>query len=114
MLHHLREIEKRRLFSDLGYPSLFEYAVRELGYSEPSAARRISAARLLKEMPELAKRIENGSLSLTNLSLASQLFKNEEISDVASKKEILKQIEGTTKKECEKVLMTLIPPTDIP
>lgn len=114
VLHHLKEIERRRLFADLGYPSLFEYTVRELGYSEPSAARRISAARLLKDMPEIAKRIENGTFSLTNLSLVSKLFKNEDITDVVAKKEILKQIEGTTKKECEKVLMTMIPPADIP
>ncbi len=30
VLHHLKEIERRRLFVDLGYPSLFEYAVRDL------------------------------------------------------------------------------------
>lgn len=114
VLHHLKEIERRRLFADLGYGSLFDYAVRELHYSEPSAARRISAARLLKEIPEIEKKIENGTFSLTNLSMASQLFRNEDIKDVASKKEILKQIEGTTKKECELVLMTMVPPTDIP
>lgn len=114
VLHHLKEIERRRLFSDKGYSSLFDYAVRELGYSEPSAARRISAARLLKEMPEIEKRIESGVLSLTNLSMASQLFRNEDIKDVSAKKEILKQIEGTTKAECEKVLKMMIPPTDIP
>lgn len=114
VLHHLKEIERRRLFSDLGYPSLYEYAIRELGYSEPAAHRRISAARLLKEMPEIENKIVDGTFSLTNLSMISQLFKNEQISDVVAKKEILKKIEGTTKKECEKVIMTLTPPTELP
>ncbi|MCB9025133.1 MAG: hypothetical protein H6625_02340 [Bdellovibrionaceae bacterium] len=33
VLHHLREVERRKLFSDLGYQSLFEYAVKDLKYS---------------------------------------------------------------------------------
>lgn len=114
VLHHLKEIERRRLYSDLGYSSLFEYAVKELGYSEPSANRRINSARILRDIPEIGKKIEDGSLSMTNLSLVSQLFKNEEIKDLAAKKEILSQIEGATKSECEKVLKSLAPPAELP
>lgn len=101
LLHHLKEIERRRLFSDLGYPSLFDYVVKELGFSESSAARRIHAARLLAEVPEIEEKIEDGSLNLTNITMASHIFKNEEIKDTEVKKEIIKQIENTTKKECE-------------
>lgn len=57
MLHHLRENERRRLFSKLKYPSLFEYAVHELKYSESQAIRRISAMRLMKEIPELERNL---------------------------------------------------------
>jgi hypothetical protein len=49
VLHHLREVNWRKLFSDLGYPSLFEYAVKELKYSEGQACRRIQAMRLIDE-----------------------------------------------------------------
>ncbi|PIT99630.1 MAG: hypothetical protein COT74_11590, partial [Bdellovibrionales bacterium CG10_big_fil_rev_8_21_14_0_10_45_34] len=38
VLQHMREIDRRKLFSDLGYRSLFDYAVKELGYSEGQAA----------------------------------------------------------------------------
>lgn len=62
VLHHLREIESRRLFSSLGFKSLFDYAVKKLGYSADQAARRISAMRLLKEIPELEEKIESGAL----------------------------------------------------
>ena len=41
VLHHLREVELKRLFSYLGHPSLFEYCVQELRYSEGKAGRRI-------------------------------------------------------------------------
>ncbi len=30
ILYHLREVERRKLFCDLGYQSLFEYGVKEL------------------------------------------------------------------------------------
>ena len=76
VLHHLREVERRRLFSDLGYPSLFEYCVRELKYSEGQAGRRIQAMRLLKELPEIEPMIRSGSLSLTNISQAQSYFRD--------------------------------------
>lgn len=114
ILYHLREIETRRLFAELKYGSLFEYAVKELGYSEAAANRRIHSARLLKEMPELDKKFESGELSITNATMASQLFKNENIKDKRLKKEILKRIEGQTKKEAEKTLIKFSTQAKIP
>lgn len=46
VLDHLREIAARRLFLRRSFGSLFDYAVRELGYSEAAAWRRIKAMRL--------------------------------------------------------------------
>ena len=39
VLHHLREVERRFLFAELGYSSLFEYCISELKYSAGSAQR---------------------------------------------------------------------------
>ena len=77
ILHHLREAEPRRLFPKFGYSSLFEYATRRFGYSEDQAYRRISAMRLLRELPELETKIATGALSLTNLAQAQSLFRHE-------------------------------------
>jgi HNH endonuclease len=77
VLRHLREIDFRRLFCDLGYPSLFEYAVRRLGYSHDQAARRIAAMRLIKSMPEVEEKIASGSLNLTNAAAAHRFFQNQ-------------------------------------
>jgi hypothetical protein len=77
VLHHLREIERRRLFSSLGFKSLFDFAVRHLGYPEDQAYRRISAMRLLKEIPEIEEKIASGEISLTHIGLAQSLFKQE-------------------------------------
>jgi 5-methylcytosine-specific restriction endonuclease McrA len=108
VLHHLKEIERRRLFSSLGFSSLFIYAVKQLSYSEDQAFRRISAMRLLRELPELEEKVQNGKVSLTNLSLAQSLFRKEEKVSSMSKKqkmEILKRLENKTSREAEKIVI---------
>ncbi|MCM2278639.1 MAG: hypothetical protein NDJ89_11250 [Oligoflexia bacterium] len=64
VLHLLQEVEADRHYLELGFPSLFEFATRELGYSPGAAMRRIQAMRLLKAMPEVEAKIKEGSLSL--------------------------------------------------
>ncbi|MES2768689.1 MAG: HNH endonuclease signature motif containing protein [Bdellovibrionota bacterium] len=64
ILHHLKEIENRKLHLEIGYSSLFEYTVKELSYGEDAAYRRINAMRLLKSVPEVENKILKGSLSL--------------------------------------------------
>ena len=70
VLDHLREIQARHLHLRLGFSSLFDYAVRELGYSEGAAWRRIKAMRLCSETAGTRERLQDGSLTL---SAAAQL-----------------------------------------
>lgn len=107
ILHHIKEIETRKLYSDLKYPSLFEYCCKELGYNESSAFRRIAASRLLKEIPQIEEKIEQGTLNLTNLSKAAQFFKENEIVEIKAKKEIISQLENLSTRECEEKLNSL-------
>ncbi|MBC7396333.1 MAG: hypothetical protein H7333_02725 [Bdellovibrionales bacterium] len=60
------------------YPSLFEYAVKALGYSEAASFRRISAMRLMKQIPEVKTAIDEGRLNLSQLTQAQAFFKQEE------------------------------------
>ena len=70
VLDHMREIASRRLYLGRGFSSLFHYAVRELGYSDGAAWRRIKAMRLCSDTLIARERLEDGSLSL---SAAAQL-----------------------------------------
>ena len=70
VLDHLREIQKRHLYLRLGFSSLFDYAVHELGYSEGAAWRRIKAMRLCAETAGTREQLQDGSLTL---SAAAQL-----------------------------------------
>ncbi len=63
-LAHLIEFDKRRLHADLGLPSLFAYCVRELGYSEGAAYKRIQAARAARDYPAILDVLAGGQTSL--------------------------------------------------
>ena len=64
----VEEISFRHLHLKRGYSSLHQYFVKVLKYSDGCASRRINAMRLVQELPETRKSIENGSLNLTTAS----------------------------------------------
>jgi hypothetical protein len=108
VLRYLREIQDRKVYLDLAYPSMFEFCVKYLGYSEGAAQRRISAMRLIKEIPEVEEKVESGKLHLMALSQASQFFNQfEEVRE--SKLEILESLENKSKRQCELELLKLVP-----
>lgn len=107
IIHHIREIDRRKLYSDLKYANIYEYCKKELNYSEASAQRRITAAKMMVDVPEIEAKIESGELSLTNLELAGRFMKDNDIKEPKKKKEVLKQIENMSKKECDQKLFEL-------
>lgn len=118
VLHHLREVERRRLFSKFQCASLFAYAVTELKYSESQAERRISAMRLLwdvppKDTPQIEAKITSGRLTLTNLVLAQTLFSKEKKAGrqmtAETKLTVLSQLENQTTRSAEKIVCGISP-----
>ena len=78
VIDHLRELERRHLFLPLGFSSLFDYATRELGYSEAAAWRRIKAMRLCGEVEGARERMRDGSLTLNSAALLQNAFDRQE------------------------------------
>ncbi len=74
VIDHLREIHTRRLHLRRGFSSLFDYAVRELGYSDSAASRRISALKLCEDLPEVRDGLQDGSISLTTAAQLQNAF----------------------------------------
>lgn len=105
VLHHIKEIERRRLFAALSYSSLFDYTTRELGYCAASACRRIDAMRLLKDLPEIEEKIQDGKLTLSTVARAQSFFKKEVLAD-DNKREILQKLEGKSTRQVEKELLS--------
>ena len=116
VLRLLREVEKRRLFAKRGFSSLFEFAVKELAYSESAAGRRISAMRLIKEIPSVEEKIQDGKLNLSTANKVAPFFceekkLNRECSET-TKEQILQKIEGKSQREVERTLVELSPNRD--
>ena len=71
VLNCINEIDRRKLHLEMAYPSLFEFLTQAHGYSAGAAQRRISAARFLAEVPEVAPQIEEGKINLSQIALVS-------------------------------------------
>lgn len=89
MLHHLAEINSRKLYLEQGFSSLFDYAVRELGYSEGAAYRRIKAMKLCQDLPGTEDRLQSGMLSLSTASQLQVFFEKQVKKAKEKKKESL-------------------------
>ena len=103
----IKEIDSRRTFLELGFGSLFDYLVQGVGYSEGSAQRRIDAARLLKEIPEIAEKIQSGQIKLNQISLvqkaAREVFKTKAVKVSAQDKiELLDKLDSKNHHESQK------------
>lgn len=109
----LEEMERRKSYFEFGFPSLMDFCIHELKYSESAAYRRISAMRISRELPEVKSALDEGRLNLVNLAQAQTLFKFEAKNNNPYSKEkkqtLLKSLENKSKREAEKILATESP-----
>ena len=118
ILRYLREVENRKLYLERGYSSLFEFTQKEVGYDESAAGRRILAMRLLKDVPAVEKKIEEGKISLS-VACKVQSFIRQENSrrreckaptlQTKDKLSLISQVEGKSARDCDKKLAQLSP-----
>ncbi|MBN8542446.1 MAG: HNH endonuclease [Deltaproteobacteria bacterium] len=106
ILDHINEVARRRLYADLGFSSIFDWLVKDLGYSESAAYRRMQAARVLQAVPEAAEKLESGALGLTVLSKVQTLIRADEKRtgermSIQEKSEILTKVESCSGREAE-------------
>jgi len=119
ILHRLKEISYRRLYSELGYSSLFTCLVQEFKYPEATAYRLLNAMKLVSEVPEVEGKIQSGQLSVSTIAQVQsycQAQKRENGLDIKleEKKQILQAAEGRSKRETEKLLTSLHPEQPLP
>ena len=113
IIEHLQAIYDRRLHLKRGYQSLHEFLVKELGYSDGAAHRRLSAMKLVNDLPEVKQSIAEGKLSLTTASQVQNFFQTEKKHhknyDTAEKLELLASVAGTSRNQCERKLAEISP-----
>lgn len=109
ILECIAEIDVRKIYLARAYPSLYEFLVKEFGYSPSAAIRRIEGARLLQEVPEVAQQIEAGALNLSQLSQVQQAIRTVQKTELRKvnaneKRELLKKIEYSSQKNTNLIL----------
>jgi hypothetical protein len=74
-LLHIQEADRRRLYLQFGYPSLYEYLTKHHRYSDGNAQRRIDAARLGVVVPALLDFIALNEINLSQVALVQKAFR---------------------------------------
>jgi len=115
----VQTLDLTKSYRDMGYSSLFEYLTKEIGYSEGAAQRRISSARLMREVPSLEKNLQAGELNLSQVSLAQVAFRQEEKKgsqklDSKRKEIVLNKLKNRNSFETKKILLEECPSFEIP
>ena len=101
LLEYLHEIDRRRLYAERGFPSLWMYVHRELSYSEAQTSERVAAMRLMMRVPEVKVCLEGNKLSLTTAAKLASFAKREKFTQEKTV-ELLQKIAGQPKREVEK------------
>lgn len=107
LLAHLGEMDARELHRDLGYESMFDYAVRALHMSDSEAGLRLYASRFARRFPAALGMLSRGELHLTAMKLLSPVLTehNAEMLDMACLK---------TKQEIQVLIAKHCPQPDAP
>lgn len=106
LVKYLAEIGRRKLYVERGFGSLYAYCIGELKMSEGQANRRIAAARLLQEMPQLEQKIANGQLNVSGLTKISGYFKDQK-TPPREKEKIIEKTEGKSARQIDQLAMGL-------
>ena len=105
ILRKLREVEDSLIFARLGYTSMHEFCVRELGYSDGAAARRVQAMRLVRVNPAVETKLASGEINLGTAAELQRTFASAEKKNIElPREEMIAAVAGLSSREAEKVI----------
>ncbi|HEY0463097.1 MAG TPA: hypothetical protein VGC79_02760 [Polyangiaceae bacterium] len=107
LLAHLAELDQRRLYLDLGFPSLHAYCTSALGMCESTAGRRITAARVCRKFPDLLPRVATGELHLSALCSMSPHL------DWNNAPELVDLCKNQSRRKVDEILAARFPRADV-
>jgi 5-methylcytosine-specific restriction endonuclease McrA len=102
-LRYLAELDRRRLYLEAGYPSLFAFCTEYLGLTSSSAFRRTTAARLLARFPVVATYLADGRLCLTTLVELRDVLEESRLD------EVLGRAAGRTEQQVKELVAAMRP-----
>lgn len=108
LLSHLAELEARGAHRLRACSSLYAYCIYELRFSEDEAFRRVTAARWIRQFPQLLDAVASGELHLTGLLLLAPHLTANNLT------EVLPRAKHRTKKELMRLVRELDPLPAVP
>jgi hypothetical protein len=108
LVAHVGEVDSRRLYAPAGYPSMYEYCLQELHFSEQTAFKRIRVGRLARQFPAIYGLLAEGKLHLSGLvTLSAHLTP-------ANADDLLAAAAHRSKAQIEQLLAERFPQPDLP
>jgi hypothetical protein len=107
LLAHVAEVDARKLYLDQACSSMFVYCVERLHMSEPTAYKRIEAARVARRFPVIFDRVAAGDLGLTAVTLLAPKLTADNHLD------LLAAAVHRSKRELERLLAARFPKPDV-
>ncbi len=114
IIEKLVEVDKTMLYAKMGYSSLFDFCTKELRLSEGAANRRISAMRLLRQVPTIKNKLEMNEINISTLTQLKSFITRVEKADghkltTSEKTNLIEIISNKNQRECEQTLIALRP-----
>lgn len=108
LIGHLAELDRRKLYREQGYGSLFSYCTEALHLSEHATFNRIEAARASRSFPVILDRLADGAVNLSTVRLlAPHLTPGNHV-------RLLAEAAGRSKREVEAIVARLAPQPAVP
>ncbi len=104
----LADFDRRRLWVEFGYSSLFHYLNRELGMSKGAAHYRKTAAELIQRVPAVAQPLRDGRLCITSIIELARVVTLE------NQEEVLPRFFHCSRQEAKAVSAELRPAEAVP
>ena len=114
LLEHINEVDRRRLWVSLDYRSLQDWLVKDLKYDDSTASRHRAAAAAIRSMPELADKIADGSIGITNLTNAQHAIRRKEVRTgktlpVAEQRAVIAEVQKLSTRQAQEKLAEIFP-----
>src|SRR5574341_1548330 len=104
----LADFDRRRLWQELGYTSLFHFLHRELGMSKGAAHYRKTASELVRRFPEVEEPLRDGRLCITSIIELARVMTPE------NRAEVLPRFFHCSRREAKEVAVEIHPREAVP
>jgi 5-methylcytosine-specific restriction endonuclease McrA len=108
LLHHIGEIDARRLYSQRGFPSMIVFCIKDLRFSEGAAYNRILVARAARRLPAIFEALASRQVHLAGLRVLVPHLTEE------NHEAVLAEAAGKSKREIEELAARLAPKAPVP